>query len=225
MSKLNLAKRYVRCLVVVSAFLVVGSTAARGDVYSYGFVRITDNATTDIASQLTVDVIGDAGGSEVLFKFYNDVGIASSITDVYFDDRLSLLSWAGTDPITQSAGVSYYKPATPANLPGGNTIDFVTTAGLSAQANNPQVANGVNSASEWVALKFDILWGTYENVINALDLGLTTVERSLRVGLRAQGIGGPDGDSDGFVHAPVPGAFLLGMIGLTAAGLKLRKFA
>lgn len=226
MSKLNVKRRYLCCLIVVSVFLVAGSTVARGDVYSYSFVRITNNASVDVASQLTVDVIGNPGGSEVLFKFYNDVGIASSITGAYFDDRLSLLSWAGTDPITDSgAGVDFIKPATPENLPGGSAIGFVTTTGMSAHSDNPAVANGVNTASEWVGLKFDILWGTYEHVINALDLGITNAERSLRIGLRVQGIGGPDGDSDGFVHAPVPGALLLGMIGLTAAGLKLRRFA
>ncbi|MHC4702742.1 MAG: hypothetical protein ACYTFQ_19435, partial [Planctomycetota bacterium] len=168
MSKLNVTKRYVGCLIVVSVFLVAGSTVARGDVYSYDFVRITNNASVDIASQLTVDVIGTAGGTDVLFKFYNDVGIASSLVGVYFDDRLSLLSWAGTDPVTYSPTgvVSFHKPATsPAELPGASAVGFVTTTGMSAHSDNPAVANGVNTASEWVGLKFDILGGTYEDVI------------------------------------------------------------
>jgi len=152
----------------------------------------------------------------VLFKFFNNVGIASSITDVYFDDGTLL----GIATITSSAGVAFDDPATPGNLPSGNTASppFMTTANFSADSDTPIMANGVNSASEWLGITFNLINGkTYADTLAALGDG------SLRIGLHVQAIG-TTGGSDSYVNVvPVPGAVLLGFLGLGYAGMRLRR--
>jgi hypothetical protein len=44
----------------------------------------------------------------------------------------------------------------------------------------------------------------------------------LRIGIHVQAIG-ISGNSDSFIMTPVPGAVILGMLGLSVAGWKLRK--
>jgi hypothetical protein len=66
----------------------------------------------------------------------------------------------------------------------------------------------------------------FSDVLAALDRGLMdpVPENSLRVGLHV--IAFDDGRSESFVNAevvPVPGAVLLGLLGLGAAGIGLRK--
>ncbi|HQG49608.1 MAG TPA: hypothetical protein PK373_11010 [Sedimentisphaerales bacterium] len=58
---------------------------------TFGFYKLTNNNVENLSSQLSV-VVSDAGSNQVLFKFFNNVGIASSITDVYFDDGTLLES-------------------------------------------------------------------------------------------------------------------------------------
>lgn len=188
---------------------------------SYAFTRITDNGNTDVSAQLSVTVFesGDAnlsnfGGAilatQALFVFQNNVGTASSIADVYFDDGALL----GIAAIRDSgAGVAFDDPATPADLPGGNEInpDFNTTANFSADSDSPVSQNGVNSASEWVGILFDLINGmTYDDVIAALDnwtvSGNTWTEidssaPELRIGIHVQAIGATGG-SDSYVNLP-----------------------
>jgi hypothetical protein len=81
---------------------------------------------------------------------------------------------------------------------------------------------------------------TFADVINAINVGFNPdlyydggdaydgwTEPSLRIGIHVQGIDGPWGcdQSDTYILTPVPGSVLLGMLGLSVAGLKLRKFA
>jgi hypothetical protein len=183
----------------------------------YSFTKITTNGNTDVGGQLSVDVTGQ------VFTFYNNVGIASSITDVYFDDGGTLL---GTFAITDSgAGVAFSSPASPGDLPGGNTIGFETTPGLSADSNPRPLGvmeNGVNSSSEWVRLTFTML-GTN----NADDILAALGDGSLRIGLHVQSIA-PQLGSDSYVNnnvtsVPEPGTMMLlgsGLVGLAGWGRK-----
>src|SRR5512145_721995 len=94
--------------------VVVGfCTAASADVI--GFFKLTNNGNEDVSAQLSVDVTA-VGTDQVAFTFYNNVGIASSITDVYFDDGTLL----GIASVTGSAGVDFSQLASPGDLPGGN---------------------------------------------------------------------------------------------------------
>jgi hypothetical protein len=163
---------------------------------------------------------------QVLFTFKNNVGIASSITDVYFDDGTLL----AMGQITSSTGVSFTALASPGDLPGHQDVNppFVTTQGFSLDSTSGQdgvKAHGVDAATEWLSVLFTLQGTqTYADTLAALANG------SLRIGLHVQAIGATetfDGGSDSYVNTvsvvPVPGAVLLGFLGLSYAGMRLRR--
>ncbi len=216
--------RYSMRSLILGLVVVLSASLSSSPCFAdmFGFYRITSNGNTDVASQLTVNVTDPGTTGQVLFTFKNTGPVQSSITDVYFDDGTLL----GIASITQSAGVAFGKPAVPAELPSANSAapPFVTTAGFSADSDSPIMANGVNSdpTGEWLGITFDLINGkTFADTLAALDSG------DLRIGLHIQSIG-DTGGSDSYVNdgkVPLPGAVLLGMLGLGAAGLKLRRFA
>jgi hypothetical protein len=202
--------------VVAASTLVALTGVAEASPVTVGFTRITNNGPTNPAAQLSC-VISDAGGGTVDFKFLNNVGIASSITDVYFDDG-TLLAIAS---ISQSSGVSFSTPASPGDLPGGGAVNFNTTAGFSVDSNSPTAPNGVDGGAEWMTVNFTLQGAqTFADTVASLQDG------SLRIGLHVQAIGN-NGESEGFVNnpptvlIPLPTTAALGMAGL--AGLAIRR--
>lgn len=210
------------CLFVV---LTVLPTDSRAD--TYGFAAISHNSGTDadtVAGQFSVEVL-PVDGDQVSFTFRNTAVMASSITDIYFDDG-ALLDIA---EIKSSTGVVFSQGANPQNLPGGGALDpdFETTAGFLADSDPAVSPNGVNAANEWVKIIFNLKDDMgFADVIKAINLGFTgpfSVDPpTLRIGLRAQSIGA-DKESDSFIMTPVPATILLGVLGLGCAGIKLRK--
>ena len=182
---------------------------------------ITNNNATDCSTginQLSVDVTEQ--GSQVLFTFNNSGPLASSITDVYFDDG-SLLGIASLidadDGMGGDMGVDFSVGATPGNIPGANgaSPSFQTTAGFSADSDPAVQPNGVNPG-EMLGILFDLQGSQdYQDVIDELTTG------ALRIGIHVQGFDG--GGSESFVNAPVPvpaavwmfGTGLLAMIGFS----------
>jgi len=190
----------------------------------FGFQPITNNSAyfSAMASQLSLEVT-EPVTDQVLFTFYNDgpsgsaydvtSPIAGTIAQVYFDNDGAPLSFSSFD---FSTGVNFYQSATPANLPGAGIIDPDFVATYSFGADNPSSKNGVNPG-EYLAI---LLTANFSDVISSIN------SRSLRIGMHVTVING--GTSDSYMNSnvnPVPGAALLGVLGMIVAGVKLRKYA
>lgn len=202
-----------RWLASVVAVLALVSSA---DAALYGFTRISTNGAQDVAAQLFVDVT-DAGSGQVDFKFLNSGPLASSITDVYFDDGTLL----GIASVINGPGVEFSQGASPGNLPGGETVTppFEATAGFTADSDAPVSANGVNPG-EFLTIRFNLKDGkTFADTIAALDGGV-----DLRIGIHVQGL--PDGESDSFItsgQVPEPASIVAWLVCTSGLGLVLRS--
>lgn len=223
-------------------------SVSRADLYTYDFATCVtnNNPATDAqtGSQFLVDVSSVANPQQVLFTFRNIGPVASSITDVYFDDGTLL----GIASVENSPGVQFTQyipgnkheggnPVSPGDLPGGSSLaaPFEVTAGFSADSDSPAQSNGVN-VKEYVGVLFNLQDGKdFQSVITALAGGLThpEIEGGLRIGIHVQGFDG--GGSEGFINGdvqlpppppppvPVPGAVLLGLLGLGTSAVKFRR--
>jgi hypothetical protein len=209
---------------IMGASLALMLSMSSASAATYNFFRITDNGNgVNVGSQLSVDVLS-VSNTQVSFTFYNNVGTASSITDIYFDDATTPLLASPIAGISDSgAGVAFSAPATPGDLPGGNGASpaFEATGILSADSAAPVSANGVNASTEWVKLILNYATagaGAFDTIIAALNSG------ALRLGLHVQAIG-QVGGSDSYINnrftrpneavVPLPAALplLLGALG------------
>lgn len=206
----------VLSLVILALMLTVGYASA----IQYGFYNITNNNAADAAigeAQLFMDVT-DYGGGQVLFTFNNIGPAASSITDIYFDDDVPLLSFSNFVYFT--GGVSYTMNATPTNLPGGNDPLYHFSSNYDYDSSTPVQPNGINPA-ESLGLIFN-----YTDSYTINDVLASLADTSFRVGLHVQGFA--SGGSESFIDnpptppaVPEPGSMLLlgtGLLGLAIFG-------
>ncbi len=207
-------------LIVTITSVLAGE--GRADLsYQYGFTGISpESSAADIAvgeAQLTVEVREGPTSGSALFTFRNIGDGACSITDIYFED--SVLS-AVDGGLLKSSGVDFKVNKKPGNLPAGNALDPDFDEWVSLSSKSPNVPkNGVNQDDEWLTAKFKLDAGeTFSDVIDAIVSG------DLRIGLHVQAFA--DGGSASFVnipHAPLPGAVILGGLGLGVAAHRLRR--
>ena len=198
-------------------FLLVWTPGA--SAVPYGFTNITNNNPGDAEigeAQLFLDV-DNSGVNQVLFTFTNTGPAASSITDIYFDDDVPLISFAQFIP---SPGVVFTKDANPSNLPGGNDPLYHFSSNYSYDPDNPVQPNGVNPG-ESLGILFNYSGSNnFETIIAAINSGTL-----MRVGLHVQGFatGGSESYIDNPTTVPEPATMLLlgcGLLGLAGFGRK-----
>ena len=215
------------------ALFLVGalSSASRADMF--GFTRIEPgNAPEDIAAQLSVEVT-PVGSNQVLFTFGHDSGIGgtptgATIAQIYFDDDVPILASLVEirdyqyDPDLYPE-VDFQVGANPPVLSGGQNVDPTFVVDLAYGADNPAPQWGVDPG-ESVGLVFNIVSeSSFDDVISSILSG------NLRIGLHVISIDSGEW-SDAFVNntvpVPVPGAVVLGSLGLGfAEWLRRRKMA
>ena len=202
-----------RVLLPALAGLVLAAPALAAPV-PITFTRITNNASTDVASQFLA-VADEGAGSTVTFTFPNSAVIPSNIANIYFDDD-NLMSFNSF--VTQT-GTSFSQGGAPGNVPGGNSISpaFDANTALNVSADPGPPANGINAAGDVLTVSYNLLNGaTFADVESALMSG------DLRLGLHVRSIGGED-DSDSFVSVVIPLPTTAGLAGLGLAGVALRR--
>ncbi len=201
---------------------VAAPASAATNTYSFNCLTNTNAANCGIGeAQLFMDVSDTLNASQVLFEFRNTGLAAGSLTDIYFDDGTLL----GIAQVFNGPGVSFTPPATPGNLPGANNASpaFQTTAGFSADSDNPPPKNGVNPG-EKVGILFNLISGqSFADVVNAL--GIAGGANGLRVGVHVQSFG--NGGSESFINAvsPVPEAkqWLMMMLGISVIATRAMR--
>jgi hypothetical protein len=198
--------KHVLKFLFLAFLLAAPSTALAAP---FGFSCVTNNSATNCAtlqSQLELTV-GSSLPGIVDFRFTNTGPLASSITDVYFDDTTpAMLGTPGT--ITHSAGVSFSAGCSPGNLPGGNPINFTTS--YCADSNSPTQPNGVNPG-EWLQISYTLqtingTQATLNDVLAAMASG------AYRVGVHVQGFS--NGGSESAIATPVPEPAVLLLFGM-----------
>ncbi len=187
--------RNLRSLLAVALLTVIAANSANAG-FDYGFYDITHNNSTNEAigeAQLSVNV-SDAGGGLVRFLFSNSGPLASSITDVYFDDRVASLFLRSFSSLEEGSGVDFTSPATPGNLPGAKSTGFKATSQLTANSTAPVQPNGVNPG-ETLGLVLTLTSGrVFSDVVSALQ------STALRIGIHVQGFA--NGGSESFINNP-----------------------
>jgi hypothetical protein len=224
-------------------------TPVRAEPYESGFRYLLNNSSyaDDIAPQLSFTVQSYTGNgitNGVLFTIYNNAPapsvysdatpVSGSIDKVLFDDGTLL----GLPVILDSPTAVDFEQLTKAGdavLPDGTAINFDTSTGFGAVADNPASKRGINPG-ESLGLAFALQDGKFlADTVAALKLAGTdpTNPDSLRIGLHLISPNGLTSLSDSYVNTiqitdfsvvPLPASVLLGMLGMGAAGLKLRKF-
>lgn len=212
-----------RAILVGGCACLLGGPAV-GDTIDVGFDRITSNASENVEDQFRLRIESVAGDSSVVdFTFTNDVGIESSISEIYIDNGPAGEILSSGSIFDQSGSSFSWGSASPPDLPGGNALSdpFDVTPGLLGDAQgNPN--NGINAAGEFLTVRL-----TFQSGKSFSDIMTALLDGSLRIGMHVRAIG-VDGESDSFVNeppvvVPLPTAFAGGLAGLGILGTRRRR--
>ena len=208
-------------IAVVCAFL---ATPALADPYTFKQIS-GDDVGSAAGSWFSVTISEIEGG--VSFKFLNeaptylDDGKVRSpvITDVFFFDGklINAESWTLGGTAAYPMWTQYEETQSMPGF-GGQTVAL-----YAAEADSPAPKYGIFSG-QYLTVDFDLLEGvTVANVIDSLylDGAAVRIPDTLQIGIKVQCFEG--GGSAEFVLVPVPGAVLLGFLGLGYAGMRLRR--
>ena len=173
------------------------SAGYSAEVFSFVCLAGCDT-TPPVGDQLFLQVIGDSDpsngiDSNVYFKFWNLVGVASSVEQVSIDGAsdFTLLGGIGTNFVAANT-------PNPKNLPAGNTAvppfdeDFTYESDPNAPGGKPVA--GINTSTD--TLEFYTSSLTFEQVITAMGTG------ELRFGEHV--IAFAEGGSATYINNPIP---------------------
>ena len=190
---------------------LIACAAFTAHAQNYSFSCITYNRAADCATgEAQFSLAVNDTGNVVNLTFNNSGPSPSSITDIYFDWTSSAYALTQGVLTDSGAGVSFSWGASPANLPGGNSIAF--SADLATDSNAPVQPMGVNPG-EWLNIAFT----TSADLVAGLNSG------GLRVGIHTQGYQG--GGSESLVLSPIPEPETYAMLiaGLALLGFQARR--
>lgn len=221
--------KYFKTILAVFSALAVMFVMSAAQATTLSFENITNNTGTDLSAQLSVESASVTGGVE--FTFTNRIGIASSITDIYFDLGANTALFSGHSITVMSTGVSFDLAPRPNDLPGGKTVGFTSDFGGDSTAPKTS-ANGVDATGEYITFLLTLGAGhDYNDYLAELASG------NFRIGMHLQAIAGincdnskdPECGSDSYVSAvPVPAAGILfasALLGAGALGRRKKKSA
>jgi len=234
----------IRAAVTGVALYVLGSLPASAGMMTYDFYNIT-NTETDLSGQLSItmwswdEANATFGGNanymtltsnDIFFTVQNNVGIASNVAEVYFDD-----GFFGDSMIMNSLGgytMFTGGGANPGNLPGGSMVGFQATQQFSADVDPGPPNKGVDQSADILGIYMEL--GTYADFAAAAE---AVYSGDLQFGLHVRSIGGGSG-SDSYVSnpgddpspdpdpppgVPVPGTLLLMGLGLLLLAARTRQ--
>ena len=210
-------------LAAVSLMLALNT--AQAETFYFGNVSVNPVGDT-VAGQFSVEVT-DIGGGVVTFEFINSGPLASSITDIYFDDGTLIEPLDSSDLAAGDVvdSVAFSVPANPPNLPGGSgSLTFNVSAGLSADSDSPIAENGINPGESLVITATLKTGVTFSDIIDGILMYNGTDAGSLWIGMHVQAL--PDGSSATFVTVPEPAEIALALgalLGLGAGYRRLRR--
>jgi len=213
----------ISLLVCLGLALGVCATGAQADII-YDFTRITSNAPTNIAGQFSA-VLHQVDATHVTFTFYNNIGVSSSVTEVFFDNDPAGVLGSRTGMVLHKSheideDLNFtLNNAAPPNLPSGLSIipQFIAETNLGAEATHghgSEIDHGIDESDDSVELAYSLATGkTWSDLLAAMDNG------GLRAGLHVQGI---EGTSDSFITPEPATLSLLALGGLAMLRRKRR---
>ncbi len=223
------ALRSVRALGLSMAFLALFGSEIRAEIYGFQAISNSSGVSGAVASQLSVEVAhSEDHPGQVLFKFANDITspYGGNIKGIFFDDQGGLGSIGGLVE-TSAFTVDFKYPANgQGNFPGGNLLTpaFQATSWTTFNRGQNKIDPG-----EYLEVVYHLTpMTTFEELLGAIGLGFSGGgPGSLRIGVHVGSIAALPGrdDSDSYVMSlvPVPGAALLASLGISSAGLFLRR--